>query len=125
MSRPSAVREGRCVEGGRAPVRAVPNAADADERIDTGDAADAPSVDGADDERRTALAWLILKLLGLYRATAVFRSPRCRFHPSCSTFAVRAVHQHGALRGSWLAIRRLGRCHPWNPGGVDHVPPRR
>ncbi|MEO7744993.1 MAG: membrane protein insertion efficiency factor YidD [Actinomycetota bacterium] len=47
---------------------------------------------------------------------------RCRFYPSCSAYAVQALQAHGALRGSWLAARRLGRCHPWNPGGVDHVP---
>jgi putative membrane protein insertion efficiency factor len=48
--------------------------------------------------------------------------PRCRFYPSCSSYAVQALSTHGALRGSWLAARRLLRCHPWNPGGVDHVP---
>ncbi|MEX0952887.1 MAG: membrane protein insertion efficiency factor YidD [Nitriliruptoraceae bacterium] len=74
--------------------------------------------------RRSPVAWVLLGLLRLYRWTALVRSPRCRFHPSCSTYAVQAVREHGALRGSWLAIRRLGRCHPWNPGGVDHVPPR-
>jgi len=48
--------------------------------------------------------------------------PVCRFYPSCSAYAVRALDEHGALRGSWLTTRRLLRCHPWNPGGVDHVP---
>jgi len=50
---------------------------------------------------------------------------RCRFYPSCSEYALEALDVHGAARGSWLAARRLGRCHPWNPGGIDHVPPRR
>ncbi|MEJ5945807.1 membrane protein insertion efficiency factor YidD [Pseudokineococcus basanitobsidens] len=50
--------------------------------------------------------------------------PVCRFYPSCSTYAVRALEEHGAVRGTGLAARRLLRCHPWNPGGVDHVPPR-
>lgn len=48
--------------------------------------------------------------------------PRCRYYPSCSAYAVEALQIHGAGRGSWLAARRLGRCHPWTPGGVDHVP---
>ncbi len=49
-------------------------------------------------------------------------APRCRFYPSCSTYAVEALRTYGALRGGWLATRRLLRCHPWNPGGVDPVP---
>lgn len=48
--------------------------------------------------------------------------PRCRFYPSCSHYALDAVRTHGALRGGWLALRRLGRCHPLNPGGYDPVP---
>ncbi|YAL84716.1 membrane protein insertion efficiency factor YidD [Dermacoccaceae bacterium W4C1] len=50
--------------------------------------------------------------------------PSCRFTPSCSAYAVTALQRHGVFKGSWLAIRRIARCHPWNPGGVDHVPPR-
>lgn len=48
--------------------------------------------------------------------------PRCRFYPSCSAYALEALEKHGALRGSWLAAKRVGRCHPWHDGGVDHVP---
>jgi len=51
--------------------------------------------------------------------------PRCRFYPSCSAYALTALQRHGAVKGTWLAVRRVGRCHPWNPGGVDHVPPAR
>lgn len=48
--------------------------------------------------------------------------PRCRFYPSCSAYAIGAISRHGALLGSYLAARRLLRCHPWNPGGPDPVP---
>jgi len=48
--------------------------------------------------------------------------PSCRFTPSCSVYAHAALARHGAVRGSWLAVRRLARCHPWNPGGYDPVP---
>ncbi len=47
---------------------------------------------------------------------------RCRYYPSCSRYALVAIEQHGALKGSWLAARRVGRCHPWSDGGVDLVP---
>lgn len=48
--------------------------------------------------------------------------PRCRFAPSCSEYAEEALHTHGALRGSWLTLRRLARCHPWGNHGYDPVP---
>jgi uncharacterized protein len=48
--------------------------------------------------------------------------PRCRFYPSCSQYALEAVHLHGSLRGSFMALRRLLRCHPWHSGGYDPVP---
>jgi uncharacterized protein len=84
-----------------------------------------PTDEAPDGPRTSPLAWVFLRLLDLYRATAIMRSPRCRFLPTCSTYAVEAVRTHGALRGSWLAMRRVGRCHPWNPGGIDPVPPRK
>lgn len=51
-----------------------------------------------------------------------FIGNQCRFHPSCSHYALQAVDRHGAVRGGWLAVKRLGRCHPFNPGGFDPVP---
>jgi hypothetical protein len=65
-------------------------------------------------------------LLGLLRVYRYVVSPvlgrNCRFHPSCSEYALEAVERHGALRGGWLAIKRVGRCHPFHPGGYDPVP---
>lgn len=71
---------------------------------------------------RTGLRHLVLLPVYLWRSLAPVRAPRCRFHPTCSTYAVHAVRGHGVLRGAVLATRRVGRCHPWNPGGFDHVP---
>lgn len=71
------------------------------------------------------MRWL---LRGLIRGYQLFISPllgpRCRFYPTCSHYALEAIETHGALHGSWLALRRVLRCHPWNPGGLDPVPPR-
>lgn len=48
--------------------------------------------------------------------------PSCRFYPSCSEYGVQALQKHGALKGSWLTVKRVARCHPFNPGGYDPVP---
>jgi uncharacterized protein len=66
------------------------------------------------------LTWLIT---GYRRFISPLLGARCRFYPSCSAYALEAITVHGAARGSWLAVRRLGRCHPFHPGGIDPVPP--
>lgn len=77
----------------------------------------------------TGWSWrrvLALPLIGLIRFYQLVISPMtppsCRFYPSCSAYALTALERYGPLKGSWLALRRVGRCNPWNPGGVDHVP---
>lgn len=67
-------------------------------------------------------------LIGLFRFWQIVFRPilgsNCRFHPSCSDYAVEAVQEYGAVRGAWLALRRILRCNPWHPGGYDPVPPQ-
>lgn len=65
---------------------------------------------------------VLLTLIGWYRATAPARTPRCRYVPTCSQYAEEAISTYGAGRGTWLAIRRLGRCHPFGSFGFDPVP---
>lgn len=65
-------------------------------------------------------------LMYIIRGYQLFLSPvlgsSCRFYPTCSHYALEAVDKHGAIKGSWLAIRRIGRCNPWHEGGIDPVP---
>jgi uncharacterized protein len=69
---------------------------------------------------------VLLRLVtGYRRFVSPILPPSCRFYPSCSAYALEAVQVHGALRGSWLAARRLSRCHPFHAGGLDPVPPAR
>ncbi len=68
-------------------------------------------------------------LIGLIRIYRIMVSPLlgecCRFHPSCSCYAMEALRRHGVFRGAWLTGQRLLRCHPWHPGGIDPVPAHR
>ncbi len=68
---------------------------------------------------------LVLLIRGYQRAVSPLLPPACRFTPSCSSYGVEAIQVHGAARGSWLALRRLLRCHPWGGSGYDPVPPRK
>jgi len=66
---------------------------------------------------------VLLAAIGFYsRAISPAFPPRCRFHPTCSAYAAEAITHHGATRGTWLAVRRLLKCGPWHPGGIDFVP---
>ena len=65
---------------------------------------------------------LLALLRGYQYVLRPMRGSNCRFYPSCSDYAREAIEQYGPLRGVWLAIRRVGRCHPYHPGGFDPVP---
>jgi putative membrane protein insertion efficiency factor len=66
---------------------------------------------------------LLVFLVRIYRlAISPLLGRSCRFHPSCSEYAIEAIERHGSCKGSWLAVRRISRCHPWNAGGYDPVP---
>jgi uncharacterized protein len=72
------------------------------------------------------LRQILLWLIRAYQLSlSPWLGPRCRFYPSCSCYAHTAIEKHGALAGSWLALRRLLRCHPFNEGGYDPVPDKR
>lgn len=92
--------------------------------------ADGSPVDAVSSDRDggaaapSAAARSILAVVRLYQHAREGRPSPCRFVPSCSTYTVEALQEHGAVKGSWLGLRRLARCHPWGGQGFDPVPPR-
>jgi putative membrane protein insertion efficiency factor len=83
--------------------------------------ANAPSI-AAEADRPGPVARLLLGLIAFYQAARHGHASPCRFVPSCSSYASEAIELHGALRGTYLALRRLGRCHPFGGRGYDPVP---
>ena len=79
----------------------------------------------APPERPSIPARAMILVVILYRGTlSRWLGGQCRFHPTCSAYAIEAIQTHGALRGGWMAARRIGRCRPGGPTGYDPVPPR-
>jgi len=77
------------------------------------------------DGTLTLMRFLFIIPIRLYRYfISPLLGPSCRFYPSCSNYAEDAIKQHGVIRGSWLALKRLAKCHPWHEGGIDPVPPQ-
>jgi putative membrane protein insertion efficiency factor len=73
--------------------------------------------------RLSPLAFLLLAIVRGWRVVSpVLASGSCRFHPTCSAYALEAIQLHGGLRGGWMAVKRVGRCHPFSTGGYDPVP---
>lgn len=81
-----------------------------------------------DEQRgwRRIAVWPLLAVVRFYRRWVSPALPAtCRFYPTCSTYGLTALQRFGPITGTWLTLKRVARCHPWNPGGVDHVPQKK
>lgn len=77
-------------------------------------------------EKTNPMEKIIVWIIRGYRyLLSPFLGQNCRFYPSCSHYAETAVKEHGFFKGSLLALRRISRCHPWHPGGIDEVPQKK
>ncbi len=66
------------------------------------------------------ISWLLIAPIRIYQKTlSPLIGPVCRFHPSCSNYTIQAIGKYGSIRGAWKGLKRICRCHPWNPGGYD------
>jgi len=66
---------------------------------------------------------LLINLIKFYQKTlSLAIGGACRFYPTCSSYSIEAIEKHGSLKGSWMMVQRICRCHPLNPGGIDYVP---
>ncbi|MDF2835521.1 MAG: hypothetical protein K0Q63_1161 [Paenibacillus sp.] len=84
--------------------------------------ADRSSAPALGKGRRMARAAARAPIVFYRKAISPLKPPTCRFYPTCSAYALEAIEKHGAARGSWLAAKRIARCHPFHPGGFDPVP---
>lgn len=76
-----------------------------------------------DKTAHKVLAWPLIGLIKLYQyGISPLLGPKCRFYPSCSNYALQALKIHGPFHGGWLALKRISKCHPLHPGGIDEVP---